>query len=261
MYVYIHTSPTGKRYVGITSQNPERRWGNCGVGYKLQTRFWRAIQKYGWENFQHEIVAEDLDIDSACILEQELIKRYSSNNPSFGYNIDGGGIKNKIVSAETRAKQSATRKGVPTNRHTPVSEETRKKISASRKGKLVGADNPMFGKKLSKEAREKISASQIGKKRGPRPPISEETRRKLSESHKGIPSKNKGKHFKQSDEVIRKKALGHMKKVVCVESGVVYRSSKDASIELGIDSSTITACCKGRRKSAGGYTWEYYNAV
>ena len=36
-FVYIHIFPNGKRYVGLTSQNPERRWGK-GIGYKLYRR-------------------------------------------------------------------------------------------------------------------------------------------------------------------------------------------------------------------------------
>ena len=57
--VYKHTSPSNKVYIGITSQEPERRWQN-GYGYATQQLFWRAIQKYGWDNFKHEIIAEKL---------------------------------------------------------------------------------------------------------------------------------------------------------------------------------------------------------
>lgn len=54
--VYMHVSPSGKRYIGITSQKVEKRWAN-GKGYKTQQYFYRAIKKYGWNNFQHIIVA------------------------------------------------------------------------------------------------------------------------------------------------------------------------------------------------------------
>lgn len=52
--VYMHTNNiNGKRYIGI-SQNPKRRWKN-GNGYKTQL-FGKAINKYGWDNFTHEIL-------------------------------------------------------------------------------------------------------------------------------------------------------------------------------------------------------------
>ena len=57
--VYKHKAPNEKIYIGITSQDPERRWQN-GYGYATQQLFWRAIQKYGWENIQHEILEENL---------------------------------------------------------------------------------------------------------------------------------------------------------------------------------------------------------
>ena len=51
--VYLHTSPTNKYYVGITKQNPLKRWAN-GRGYCKNKHFYKAILKYGWDNFQHE---------------------------------------------------------------------------------------------------------------------------------------------------------------------------------------------------------------
>lgn len=53
--VYKHTSPSNKVYIGITSQEPERRWKN-GNGYKKNLYFTKAIKKYGWDNFAHEIL-------------------------------------------------------------------------------------------------------------------------------------------------------------------------------------------------------------
>jgi len=52
------------------------------------------------------------------------------------------------------------------------------------------------------------------------------------------------------------------KKVACICIGEktkeeVYKSIKEASIKLNIDSSAITKCCKGKQKTAGGYIWKY----
>ena len=45
--VYKHTSPNGMVYIGITRQNPIKRWMN-GKGYSYNTYFYNAILKYGW---------------------------------------------------------------------------------------------------------------------------------------------------------------------------------------------------------------------
>ena len=57
--VYMHISPSHKYYVGITKLRPQERWGSQGQMYKKQG-FWHAIQKYGWDNFKHVIIAENL---------------------------------------------------------------------------------------------------------------------------------------------------------------------------------------------------------
>lgn len=88
--VYKHTSPNGKVYIGITSLNPIRRWNN-GKGYSSQPYFFRAILKYGWDNFNHEILFSDLTKEEACQKEVELIKSYKSNGSKYGYNISSGG--------------------------------------------------------------------------------------------------------------------------------------------------------------------------
>lgn len=71
--VYVHTSPSGKYYVGMTGVEPELRWRN-GVGYRGQDYIYNAIQKYGWENFEHEVVASNLLKEEAENFEKLLIK-------------------------------------------------------------------------------------------------------------------------------------------------------------------------------------------
>ena len=87
--VYIHTSPSDKYYVGITSKKPNQRWKN-GNGYK-DSVFGCAIKKYGWENIEHEIIATNLTKEEAENMEYSLIKLLQSNNKNFGYNKTDGG--------------------------------------------------------------------------------------------------------------------------------------------------------------------------
>ncbi len=88
--VYKHTCPNGKIYVGITSMVPTVRWNN-GKGYPHNSHFQNAISKYGWNNIKHEILFENLTKEQACQKEIELITKYKSNNPKFGYNLTDGG--------------------------------------------------------------------------------------------------------------------------------------------------------------------------
>ena len=75
--VYEHVNKINKkRYIGITSQNPQQRWRCNGCNYKSSPRFYYAIQKYGWDNFEHNILFQNLTKEEACKKEQELIKFY-----------------------------------------------------------------------------------------------------------------------------------------------------------------------------------------
>lgn len=88
--VYIHISPSNKYYIGITSRPVEKRWRSNGIEYKSQY-FHRAIEKYGWDNFQHEVIASNLTEEEAKNFEKILIAKLKSNNPEYGYNITSGG--------------------------------------------------------------------------------------------------------------------------------------------------------------------------
>lgn len=87
--VYKHTCPNEKVYIGITQQEPKNRWLN-GHGYKKQI-FYRAILKYGWENIKHEILYSNVTEAVAKEKEIELISKYNSTNPKYGYNVVEGG--------------------------------------------------------------------------------------------------------------------------------------------------------------------------
>lgn len=89
--VYVHTNlVNGKRYVGLTGRSVKERWLSNGDGYKGQT-FYKAIKKYGWENFSHEILASGLSKDEACELERYYIEKYQTTKRECGYNISTGG--------------------------------------------------------------------------------------------------------------------------------------------------------------------------
>lgn len=216
--VYVHlNNVNGKVYVGMTRHSLRHRWGPNGEGYKTQQYFWRAIQKYGWDSFEHFVFAEHLTADEAANIERILIKELRANEKEFGYNIEPGG---QIMSDRMRERIGDAERG---HRHHYYGKhrdpETCKKISES----LSGEKHYWFGKHLP-----------------------EETRRKISES-------NKGRKKPES-------AGTQPRPVVCVETGTVYPSTAEASRAVQTHHSGITMVQRGRRQTAGGYHWIYFDS-
>ena len=133
--VYVHTNKiNGKMYVGQTCQKPERRW-NKGGGYRPETYFGKAIAKYGWDNFEHEIVASNLTKEEADNFEILLIKELNTQNRSYGYNLTAGGEGSSgcVRNEEWRAKQSEAHKG---KKHSEESKLLIAQHSPRRKGRV-----------------------------------------------------------------------------------------------------------------------------
>ena len=89
--VYAHIAPNGKMYVGITSQKPEYRWRDGLSAYRENEHLCNAIRKYGWENFQHEIIASGLTGEEAGHMEKLLIEKLNLLDRRYGYNKSPGG--------------------------------------------------------------------------------------------------------------------------------------------------------------------------
>lgn len=216
--VYKHTAPNGKVYIGITKNDVKIRW-KSGYGYKQQRLFWRAIQKYGWDNIKHEVLVSGLSADEAKDKEVELILSLKSNNPLYGYNVTSGG--------------DGTREYSPT-------DKTRHKIRMA-----------LIGNKMSEESKRKMSESQRERfKKHPKGKSSNETRKLISEKTKGRKSPNLGKFGyanKTSKEVAQYSKDGkYINK---------FGSGAEAERCTGICCADISKCCRGKRKSAGGYVW------
>ena len=286
--VYMHINKMdNKKYIGITRQHVEARWQN-GYGYKGCTHFYRAIKKYGWDNFEHKILYKNIDYDMACYLEMVLIKKYNSNNSKYGYNIEGGGSVNKEVSKESidKMKKNLTGKYRGTNSKlfgTKLSEETKAKMSKAHRGKYSKENNNMFGKHHSKETRKIISKKLKGKYTGDnswfsikvicittgmifnsltdasnyyntyQSGISECCKNKRTSSGTLSDGTKLQWEYYQENKVYNKKEYinHHCKPVLCKSTGEIFSSIKDASQYYNIKHSGIIACCNGKQKSAG----------
>ena len=256
--LYVHIAPNGKRYYGITKQEPEQRWRK-GHGYDTQY-FARAINKYGWDNIEHIVLQEDLNEEEAGELEQYMIQWYNTSNPDYGYNISLGGECGNF-SKETRKKMGEAKRG----KNHPMygkhlSEETKQKLSKAHKGLQAGENHPMYGKHLSKEHKQKIGEAIKGEKhplygvRGKDSPNygkrrTEETRQKMREAAK------KGKEQPGA------------RSIICITTNTVFYTVTDGSNYYNIDRGNISACCRGKYKSSGKLpdgtplVWRYIDII
>jgi len=218
--VYLHKNKiNNKIYIGITSQMPEQRWGSNGRNYKSSPHFYSAIQKYGWDNFEHKILFTNLTKEEACLKEQELIKKYNSTNRAYGYNSTSGG-EIFSMNEETKTKISNALIGNKNGLGHICSEEKKKKISDAQKDR-----------KFTNEHKQKLSIASQNR----HVPCSEEKKKKLSQNYP------------------------NRKRVYCQEFNIVYESVQECSRQLGIPATNISKLCNGRGKTLKGYHLKYYD--
>ena len=232
-YVYMHTNKiNNKKYIGITGQDRYwDRWRSDGSGYKTQV-FGRAIEKYGWDNFDHKILKEVETESEACELEQYYIQKYKSNNKDFGYNISMGG-EGTLTGLYNLPSMSVPVYQYDLNGNFLV--EFPSMMEAERN---TGIDNSAICaccKGLHTYTKDFIWSY---------------------EKHKKI---DKVDPKQMRYDLITKK---QEKKVYQYDlSGVFikeYKSLSEASRITNINFKDISACClKKRRKQAGGYIWSY----
>lgn len=218
--VYRHVSPSGKVYIGITcKKNVTHRWGKNGSQYIKCPYFWKAIQKYGWDNIKHEILFTNLSEKEAKAKEIDLIAFYKSNNPEYGYNLTEGGEGRSgySCSKESIEKMSKSHLG-----HKD-SEETKRKKSLSRKGK-----------NLSKESIEKLRKSRIGRT------VPEGVRIKIRNTLRNNSVRSKSVlQYTLDGKFIRE-----------------FISSAEAGRITGADPSEIRKVVRGIHKQCKGFIWK-----
>lgn len=104
----IENLVNGKVYIG-QSKHVKQRWSEhkkaLRKGYHRNQFLQRAWDKYGEENFSHEIL-ELCEIDELNDLEIKYIQQYNSFSSDCGYNLTSGGDSKKEVSDSTKKKLS-----------------------------------------------------------------------------------------------------------------------------------------------------------
>lgn len=229
--IYRHISPSGKVYVGITSQKAiYKRWG-YGAGYKHAILFYRAILKYGWSNIKHEVLFTNLTESRAKSLEISLIRHYKNLGISYNITNGGEGTNGWCPSSETRDKMRLSKLG------RKLSVATRTKMSEAGKGKRSGELNPMFGKFHT-----------------------EETKAAMSIKRRGENNPRYGHSLTDSERETYRKAQA-CKPVIQLDPNTLeelreFSSQREAAIFVGGKSSHISECCRGIRKQEKRFKWK-----
>ena len=217
--VYMHVFPNTKRYIGITSQSCKQRWGSNGNKYKGQLVY-NAIKKYGWDNIEHLILHDNLTEEEAKAKEIELIAKYNTTNDQYGYNIhEGGG-------------------------------------DAPR---LNGSDNPTSRRVICINTGDIFdTVTQAADKYNTYPTT-------VTKACKGKRKTAGEMTWQYYDEYLVKpkninayKALGgRSRQVLCIETNTVYDSVHDAAKDIGVDYTSISKACSGKRNTAANMHWKY----
>lgn len=241
--IYMHRNKINKKvYIGITKQKCEDRWRHDGLGYQNQIKFFRAILKYGWDNFEHLILFENLSELEASQKERELIILYDSYNN--GYNADlGGSTTNHSPETLEKMRQSMLGK-----KH---SQETKDKISAAKEKDKVSVIC-LETKKIYK------SIADASKDTGTDKSSIVKCCKGIMLSAGGLtwryadPERNA--EYKQATETRINKSK---KTVLCIETDTIYETVRAAAQATGADESAIVKVCKGKQKTAGKFHWKY----
>lgn len=218
--IYRYISPSGKSYIGQTTQEKLRRehWNTIGpyAGLKIN----RAREKYGISSFLYEVLERRYYIDKNSAkqdldsLETYYIGFYDTYRNGYNCTLGGESTLGYVHTRETKVKMSESKLGnsIPT--------DTRNKIS-----------NSLKGRKLSKEWKNKISNSLKGKSK--------------SQSH--------------VDKMIQSKSRGIVQYDYDGTYINEYATIKDASANTKISISAIYKCLSGKNKTSGGFIWKYKN--
>ena len=232
--VYKHTNKTdGKVYIGITGQSPEERWRH-GKGYKSNIHFHNAIIKYGWDGFDHEIIADNLSLDGAKDLEIYYICLYGSDRKELGYNRDlGGDIKADYTEeALDRMRQAQLRRF--------QNVEEIRKISESHK--RYYKENPMTEEQKKKD-------SEALKRHYANHPVTDAGRKQRSETMKSW--------YAQHPDAAQKRNQPNAKPVAQYDGNILVKIWPSIASARRAGFKYVFDCCNGRQKSCGGFYWKF----
>ncbi|AGE48400.1 GIY-YIG catalytic domain-containing endonuclease [Paramecium bursaria Chlorella virus AN69C] len=258
-YFYVWTfRKTGKQYIGITTQEIQKRLRQHCDKRSGCVKLRNAIQKHGTGAFDIEYF-EWCDPDDLDYIEMMLIENLGTLSPK-GYNLKTGGGSYGKHNDESKKKMSEALQGEKHpnfGKHLP--EETKRRISIAQKGekshmyRKTGKLHHNYGKQHSEESRNKMSEAHKGEKNhlfGKH--LSEETKKKLSNANSGEKNHNFGKYGEYHNK--SKKVYQYNLDGTFIQS---FGSCGEAARHIGKRQGHISSCARNELKSAFGFKWSY----
>lgn len=254
--IYKLTSPNNKIYIGQTINFKNRCRKYKYNEFKRQIKLWNNCVKYKWNPIDTIEIIEVCLIDDLDNREIYWINKCDSFN--YGLNSDLGGkgrrgfkhsdkTKEKLRKINFGKKHTEDTKMKISQASKNISEETREKKRNASKGRKHTEETKLMignlnrGRKLTEEQKLKVSKANIGNKKMLGKHHSNETKKKISDSKKGV-SNNAAKI-----------------KVICITTGEIYDSATDAGRILNIRPSNISRVCLKQRKSYKGLVFMFYD--
>ena len=293
--VYMATNTeNGKCYVGMTTRTlAQRRSEHLNTARRGDTAvFYNAIRKYGKEAFVWEILYAGSDVKKLFSVEQKFIDRFDC--VKWGYNMCYGGagvvpteklrehksestkalyqnpkyVENRMAGireywsrpeakmmAKDRARKNAENPDWRKACKDSWTPEARERASERMKIRMaeVKKNDPEFFKrkaeKLSKESRELIAQQTKDRWEA----LSQEDKIAVADRLRETMKTDKWKYA-------HKEAMAkNRKSVLCVETGIIYPSIREAAEKCNTSNQNINAVLSGRQHKTRGLTFIYYN--
>ena len=258
--VYKHKNKySNKIYIGITKygDNPNLRWKN-GFGYQDNQKFFSDIVKFGWDSFEHIVLAKELSEVEALQMEKEYIKLYNSVENGYNNNYGCG----EPIGEAGRKKISQALIGKTKDKQAIIKQlQTKQERYGSQRGITAYVTS---GIKVRCKETNDVFAN-----------ISEANRwshtNKVGECCKGL-REHAGIHpltgekltweYAEQDAIVtisceKDYITKKIQKILCIETEKIYNNASEAFRDTGVAACNILRVCKGERKTAGKYHWSF----
>lgn len=237
--IYKYTNLiNGKIYIGQTCRSIKKRAGKDGIHYQGCAHFYRAIQKYGWNNFICEIIIDQLSQDEANYWEEYYITSLKSYDYNYGYNIAFGGLN----------------KTMPDSSRLLISQKAKVRY-------LDPTQNPMYGKKHNETTKNIMSEKKLGDKNpfyGKHHSI--ESKIKISQNNKGKTNNKKIWTYEERQEAslkFKEIAKSWSRKVHCIEDNLIFNTVTEAAQYYSISKGTLSGHLHGKQLSCKNKHFEF----
>ena len=245
--VYKLTCPDGRIYIGICAGKPERRWRN---GDHYNSRMKSVYDVYPFDTFKKELLFTGLSEEVALEKEQELIAEYDSADPSKGFNVHQSSRSSEYcyyILTFPNGKKYVGLSKVPVERRwecarTQAYRKNARLYAAIQEYGWENVQKEVYYDQLTLSSARNLETTLI---------IALRTCEEAFGYNLTYGSAWNELMVRPGDQSFK------FSPVRCIDTGEEFDSIKSASAATGANAKSISEVCRGHRKSAGGFSWEY----